>query len=251
MKNLLRKEKLNETQTVNLVLKKIGNQIYTGPFAGLKIPEIVKLDSKLAEVLGLYEYALHPIFSSLVNRSIDDIMVIGGHKGYYPAGLSNLLRPQNMHVFEMDEKFLPLIESWIEPNELKGFQIYGEATFQILENWNHNIDFLLIDCEGAEDFLLQPDVFKWQQNSDILVEVHHFYNHKIMGNLVERFKKSHDLEIIYDDISENDRIQNIIDELGVKGSYRKQPLHRWIFDQHKHKIITAGVFLNMKAKSKS
>lgn len=248
IKKILIKKKISESETVKAVLSKIGNQIYTGPFAGLKIPQLLQSEMKLAEILGLYEYALHDVFSNLVNNKINNIMVIGGHKGYYPAGLSNLLRPQNMHIFEMDQKFIPLIHAWKETNSLQNYEVYGEATSEILSNWDEKIDFLLIDCEGAEDFLLQPDEFVWQQKTEILVETHHFYDNKIMGNLVSRFAGTHHIKIIYDDIFENDKIQNVLDGLGINGSFRGHPTHRWIFGENKNKIITAGLFMHMTPK---
>lgn len=248
LKSIIGKKRVTETETVRLVIEKIGNQIYTGPFAGLKIPLELHDKMKLAEILGLYEYALHDVFSGLVNRDIQNIMVIGGHKGYYPAGLSNLLRPQNMYVFEMDQAFIPLLTSWIRPNNLSEYKVYGEATSEILTNWDKKIDFLLIDCEGAEDFLLQPEKFIWQQNAEILVETHHFYDNKIMGNLVSRFAKTHHIQIIYDDIYENKKIQNVLDGLRINGTFRGHPYHRWIFDENKKKIITAGIFMYMTPK---
>lgn len=240
---------LSENATTISVLGKIGNQIYTGPFAGLIIPNALKPNLKLAEALGLYEYALHDYFSNLVNKKIENIMVIGGHKGYYPAGLSNLLRPNNMYVFEMDQNFQPLIDSWVKVNNLKPYQNFGEASEEILLKWNEKIDFLLIDCEGAEEFLLQPDKFHWQKNTDVLVEIHHFYDNKILGNLISRFKETHHFSIIYDDIYENEKIQNVLDGLGINGTFRKQPLHRWIFDENKNKIITSGIFVYMTVKN--
>ncbi|REC57538.1 hypothetical protein DRF62_00835 [Chryseobacterium piscium] len=239
---------LSENATTITVLEKTGNQIYTGPFAGLVIPDILKPSLKLAEALGLYEYALHRFFSDLINKDIKNIMVIGGHKGYYPAGLSNLLRPENMYVFEMDSNFQPLIDSWVEANNLKPYHTFGEASEEILLRWNNKIDFLLIDCEGAEDFLLQPQKFVWQKNTDILVEIHHFYDNKILGNLISRFKNTHDLSIIYDDISENKKIENVLEGLEIKGTFRGHPKHRWIFDKNRNKIITAGIFLYMSVK---
>lgn len=241
---------LSESGTTAAVLEKTGNQIYTGPFAGLAIPNILKPNLKLAEALGLYEYVLHNFFSNLINKNIENIMVIGGHKGYYPAGLSNLLRPDNMYVFEMDLNYQPLIDSWIEVNNLKPYQTFGEASEEILLNRDKKIDFLLIDCEGAEDFLLQPQKFHWQKDTHILVEIHHFYNNKILGNLVTRFKETHNLTIIYDDISENQKINNVLEGLGIDGTFRGQPNHRWILDENNNKIITAGIFLYMSVKNK-
>ncbi|MCU7617831.1 hypothetical protein NZ698_11530 [Chryseobacterium sp. PBS4-4] len=233
-----------------MVLEKIGNQIYTGPFAGLIIPDILKPILKLSETLGLYESVLHRNFSDLINKNIENIMIIGGYKEYYPAGLSNLLRPKNMYVFEMDKNFQPYIEAWISINDLIPYQTFGEAKEEILLNWENKIDFLLIDCEGAEDFLLQPDKFRWQKETDILVEIHHFYDNKILGNLVSRFSDTHHLTIIYDEIAENEKIQNILDGLGIKGTFRGQPTHRWIFDENKNKIITSGIFVYMSLKDK-
>lgn len=251
IKNKLFPKTLSENETTVSVLAKIGNQIYSGPFAGLLIPDILKPILKLSETLGLYESALHRNFSDLVNKNIENIMVIGGHKGYYPAGLSNLLRPKSMYVFEMDQNFQPYIDAWISTNNLTPYHTFGEATEEILLQWKEKIDFLLIDCEGAEDFLLQPDKYSWQAKTDILVEIHHFYDKKILGNLVDRFKHTHHFSIIYDDIAENEKIQNVLDGLGINGTFRGQPNHRWIFDENRNKIITSGVFVYMSVKDKS
>ena len=250
IKNKLFPKTLSENQTTIAVLEKTGNQIYTGPFAGLVIPDVVRPFMKLAELLGLYESVLHSVFSELINENINDIMIIGGHKGYYPAGLSNLLRPQNMYVFEMDEKFHPMINSWIEANNLSPYHSFGEATENLLKDWESKIDFLLIDCEGAEDFLLQPNKFAWQKETSILVEIHHFYNNKILGNLASRFKNTHHLTIIYDDIYEDEKIKNVLIGLGIRGTYRGHPVHRWIFDERRNKIITSGIFMFMSPKNK-
>lgn len=246
--HFLKPKSLSEEKTVEIIAQKTGKQIYTGPFAGLKIPEVLLPKMKLAEILGLYESCLHHTFSELVNRKIENIMIIGGHKGYYSAGLSNFLRPKKMYVYEMDEVYFPLIETWIEKNNLAPFIMGKEATTEILENFSDKIDFLLIDCEGAEIFLLQPEKFKWQKNSDILVEIHHFYNNKIMGTIIERFRDTHEISVIYDNINEDQKIKNVIKGLGINGSYRSHPYHRWIFDENNHKIITHGIFLYMKRK---
>jgi hypothetical protein len=250
IKNLLKKAlkpNLDEQQTVAAVLKTIGNQIYSGPFAGLKIPNLLLSKLKLAEILGFYEYALHKVFSNLLNQNIENIMVIGGHKGYYPAGLSNLLHPNNLTIFEMDKVFHPMIKSWFTENHLQNYQLLDEATNDILKNWQQPVDFLLIDCEGAEATLLNPKDFIWQKKALILVEIHHFYDNKILGNIIEEFKSTHTFELIYDDIYENEKIENILNGLGLKGSYRSQPWHRWIIE-NETKIITAGGFLYLKPK---
>lgn len=245
---ILNPKTLTEEETVKLISQKIGKQIYTGPFAGLKIPEVLISRLKLAEILGLYESCLHLIFSNLANRNIDNVMIIGGHKGYYPAGLSNFLRPKKMYVYEMDDAYYPLIETWTEINQLSPFIMGKEATEELLEHFPDKIDFLLIDCEGAEVNLLQPNKFKWQQKTDVLVEIHHFYNNKILGDIIERFKDTHEINIIYDDIEEDNKIKKILDGLHIRSNYRGHPLHRWIFDENKRKIITSGVFLYLKKK---
>ena len=243
-----RKKTLSEQETVRQVEKKIGHQIYAGPFAGLKIPDLVSGKLNIYEVLGVYESCIRPFIGDLINQKIKDIMIIGGNRGYYAAGFSYLLKPDNLYVYEMDEKFHPTIRSWVELNDLKDFEIYQKAEEESMKNWDKKLDLVLVDCEGAEFDLLDPEKFSWQKNVHMIVEIHYFYNSKITGAIVERYQKTHHIEMVYDDLSENQLIDNFLQESGIHGFYPKQPWHRWIRKDGK-RILTNGVFMYLKPKA--
>ncbi len=241
------KKLLSEQETVRQVENKIGKQIYAGPFAGLKIPESVSGKLNIYEVLGVYESCIRPFISDLINQSVKDIMIIGGNRGYYAAGFSYLFQPDNLYVYEMDEKFHPLIKSWIEPNNLKDFHIYKKADEESMKSWSQKLDLVLVDCEGAEYDLLDPQKYNWQKEVSMIVEVHYFYNNQILGTLLNRFQKTHHIEIVYDNLDENALIDNFLQQSSIKGFYPKQPWHRWIRKEDK-RILTNGVFLYLKPK---
>jgi len=56
--------------------------------------------------------------------------------------------------------------------------------------------FIIMDCEGAEMELLDPEIAPSSRKTRILVELHDFANRAITPILKSRFEDSHDLEFI-------------------------------------------------------
>jgi hypothetical protein len=224
-----------------------GDKLYFGPFAGLKIPDQVYKKLSVSEKLGMYESCLHPKFSELLNRNIRNIIVVGGNNGYYSAGLSYLFNPDQLTVYETISTLHPYILSWFDANQLPACNISGEATIAEFKKWDDKIDLVFMDCEGYEIHLLNPESFRWQADADVLVELHPFYVENLIGSIVRRFENTHTAEIIYDDFTEDDKIQKILEVLPSKITYNKHPGHRWI-NQNGQKIYTGGIFLFLKRK---
>ncbi|QIL40679.1 hypothetical protein G7074_16245 [Pedobacter sp. HDW13] len=232
-----------KTPTITELIHKVGDQIYYGPFSGLKIPEILFDQLTVSEVLGLYESCLFETWDRVVKKNIDNMMVIGGHTGYYSAALSYLLQLKNNHVFETDTPLHHFITSWFSINKLTPPKLYGSATEDIFENWQEKIDLIICDCEGEEINLLNPDRFPWQKESNIVVEAHPFYKHRVLSEIIARFKKTHEINLIYDDFNEDQKISKILLGLGLqKLKYDEHPTHRWIHQNGK-KTFTSGIFL--------
>ncbi len=224
-----------------------NERVYFGPFSGLKIPENLYSVLSLSEILGLYESCLHPIFEDVLNKNIKNAIIVGGNNGYYTAGLSYLFNPENFYVFEMDERMHFLIESWYKKNDLKKPHILGEANDENFIEFQDGIDLLLIDCEGAEITLLNPDKFKWQKNTNIILELHPFYVNNLINLISKRFSKTHEIKLIYDDFQEDEKIQKILNGLNLNIEYSKHPTHRWIIENN-NKIYTSGIFMYLKCK---
>lgn len=247
--NKILSKRLNEIETLKIVLEKIKFQIYSGPFSGLKIPEQISLKLNLYEILGIYESCIRKPIEKIINSSVKNVMIVGGNRGYYSAGFSYLLDLENMYVFEMDNSFHKDILSWGKINKLNSnITILDEANESNFLSWEKPIDFILMDCEGAENTLLNPQKYTWQKNAIIIVEIHHFYNNAISGNLIKNLKETHEIEMYYDNYDENLFIDNFLDTLKIKGFYPKHPWHRWIKSEKGNRIFTNGVFLFLVPK---
>ncbi|GGG96887.1 hypothetical protein [Pedobacter zeae] len=229
--------------TITELINKVGNQIYYGPFSGLKIPEILFDQLTVPEVLGLYESCLFETWGKIAGKAMENIMIIGGHTGYYSASMSYLLQPKNNYTFETNLSLHHFISAWFSTNDLVSPKLYGAATEVIFKNWEDRIDLIICDCEGEEMNLLNPNQFQWQKATDIVVEIHPFYKEKALGELISRFKQTHQVNIIYDDFDEDTKITKILSGLGLqKLKYDKHPTHRWIHQKGK-KMFTSGIFL--------
>jgi hypothetical protein len=224
-----------------------NGRIYFGPFSGIKIPEELYSILSLSEILGLYESCLHHVFGDLLNKEVKNVVIVGGNNGYYSGGLSYILHPDKLYVYEMDEKMHPQISSWFIKNSLKLPVLLGEANTSNFNNFNEKVDLLLIDCEGAEETLLDPMLFEWQQKSNIIVELHPFYVKNLINIITKRFSLTHEIELIYDDFQEDEKIEKIITGLDLSIEYPKHPRHRWIIEGES-KVYTSGLFMYLKCK---
>lgn len=238
-----------QKSTNQSLLDKIGNRIYFGPFSGLKIPEKTSGILTISEILGLYESCLHSKFGNLLNSDIKNIVLVGGNNGYYSAGISYIFNPDSMKIYETEENFHNIIESWFVENDLSKYSIFGKATIEEFKKNESKIDLLFMDCEGFEIELLNPSTFLWQKDTEILLEIHPFYINNLLVILANRFRMTHDIEIIYDDFNEDNKIDKILNGLNLDMEYNKHPNHRWIIENGK-KVYTSGVFMVLTKKIK-
>jgi hypothetical protein len=242
-----KKQKATKIATKNSLLEKIGNRIYFGPFSGIKIPKESYDFLTISEILGLYESCLHSKFDNLLNQDINNAILVGGNNGYYAAGMSYLLNPQIINVYESEHKFHPIISSWFSGNKLSNINIYGKATIEEFEKIKAKIDFLFMDCEGYEIELLNPEVFLWQQKTEILLELHPFYVDNLIAIITSRFRKTHKIEIIYDDFNEDIKIDKILKGLDLDINFSRHPSHRWI-EENLKTVYTSGIFMYLAQK---
>ncbi|PWS31679.1 hypothetical protein [Pedobacter paludis] len=234
---------LSTKNTTEHLLKKTGGQIYYGPFSGLNIPDKLISELSVSEILGLYESCLFPVWEALLSKQVNNIMMIGGGHGYYSATLSYLFQPNETYIFEANMAYHEMIIEWCKYNKINTPNLFPLATQEILATWEKPVELLICDCEGGESYLLNPLVYTWQLNCDIVVEVHPFIVDNLVSDIIKKFKKSHRIKIIYDDFNEDDKIAKILNGFSLqKLQYDKHPNHRWILKDGA-KVFTSGLFL--------
>jgi hypothetical protein len=237
---------------ISKVREKTGSQVYYGPFATLNIPEKLVGYLTIGEMLGTYESCLHETFNKIISMQPQHLMIVGSNHGYYTAGLSYTIQPKSIIAYEMDSHLAEISNEWWRVNQLSPVTIKGEATEAEFRSMDGEVDFLLCDCEGAEDHLLDPTTFSWQKKSIILVELHDFYKPGITQRLIQKFKITHTTEILMDDFYEDDLNEKILGAVDinyrvVKYKIKRFPHHRWIMKNGK-KVFAFGRFLALWPK---
>ena len=179
-------EKLNSDRTVK-----------NGPFKGLKYPRVASLGSTIyPKLLGSYEQELHEVVSQLIEQPYHAIVDIGCAEGYYAVGLGLHCSQATIYAFDIDQEAQ---DSCCELAELNGVTVQaggfcdGEKLLS-LDLGERSLIFA--DCESYEKDLFTSEVVKGLRKHDLLIELHDYLSLGIRPELMERFEKTHQCELI-------------------------------------------------------
>jgi hypothetical protein len=178
-----------------------GRIIQNGPFKGMKLPDQSSWGdgADVAKLLGFYEAELHMIFYDLLERNYDSCINIGCAEGYYAVGCALLSKTAQIFAFDTSLDAQKLCRICAEENNVfDRVQIGGSvdpSTLQsLLSKWKKPL--LIVDCEGCESHLMQPDLVPALKNTAFIVECHNFIHPNITRILVERFSETHKIRRI-------------------------------------------------------
>ena len=148
----------------------------------------------IAKFIGTYERELVPIFNKMVNQSFDTVVDIGAAEGYYAIGMALKSENSVIHAFESLENGRNMMKVLAEKNQvIDRFNIYGTCHPSELEKLldSNKKTFILMDIEGAEEELLQPEQMADLKKCTILYEAHECYNKGVGNRINEKFKRTH------------------------------------------------------------
>jgi hypothetical protein len=229
---------------LNFLLNKSGSMVYSGPFATMPIPSDLLSSHEKYYVLGSYERCLHQSIYELITTRPKYGIVVGAHKGYYSVGLLYTIRDCKITAFESSETLHLFIERWAKFSKvLDRLEIRSTANIETLQNLKEAPDFVIIDCEGAEDFILSPNDLPWLTTACVICELHDFYVHGLLGDLVSRFSPTHRIKII-DSYSVPHKEYPILARLSEPDALECVREDRWILStkNKNSKIWTTGRF---------
>jgi hypothetical protein len=205
---LIREELKNDfkySNSLSLISQEVARTVYSrtdgfifyGPFTNLKLLPESNLSLRSSIMIGSYEEELHEILYKICINRPSKVIDIGSEEGYYLVGLAVANPGLKLVGFEKDNT------SRNSSIELAKFNnVSNQITFNgncDLKNLNEVIvanSFILCDIEGGEIDLIDPTHCAELVNCDLLIELHDFYNNNIITTLVERFNKTHKIEII-------------------------------------------------------
>lgn len=170
-----------------------------GPFRGMKYPAARAIGSALfAKLLGSYERELHPIIERCIAEDYTHVVDIGCAEGFYAVGLALRMPKARVWAFDIEPEALRLCRAMGELNGVADRITFGGAcgASDLLALPLGRKALVISDCEGFEMKLFTDDVCRRLASHDFLIESHDYKVPATARCLLERFARSHDVEII-------------------------------------------------------
>ncbi len=185
-----------ERRLRRLVSENYGFVIPQGPFEGMKYQSCQR-EFSAAKRLGFYEAELHRYVDQIVARGYRRIVNIGCSFGYYAVGLAMRMEDCEVHAFDIDARARQRCRQLAEENGVAGRVIIGERfDAEMFDRFTDQPTLILCDIEGAETELLDPQRTQALHRFDIVVELHDVFDPAISVDLPNRFRSTHDVELV-------------------------------------------------------
>jgi hypothetical protein len=171
-------------------------RVLRGPLRGIPFGVDGAGQNYYAKLLGTYERELHPWIRRL--SGFDQLVNVGAADGYYAIGLTLALNIPDAIAFEMDPVRQALL---IRNRDAAGLgerlRVRGECDVQTLASTLATRSLVVMDVEGAERELLDPERVPQLRHATILVEVHDFVSAEIAPLLQERTRQTHKCDQVW------------------------------------------------------
>jgi hypothetical protein len=181
----------------NRIIAIRGAVVQGGPFKGMRYISTADDGCLVPKLLGCYEEELTPTIEEFISKGYTRVVDVGCASGYFLVGLAFRQPGADAFGFDTDEGARARCAENIALNKLeKRITLGGFCTPENLDKLIQGRTLLIIDCEGGEFDVLNPQACPSLSRCDMIVELHDFINNKITGTLRDRFRDSHSIEII-------------------------------------------------------
>jgi len=177
--------------------------VLAGPFQGMKYGSTQAFCSALhPKLLGAYENEIAGLVSTAIRANYDTLVDVGAADGYYAVGFA--LKSPNIRViaFEQDPRAQAEFAKLAAANGISGgLDVRGKCEPADLLAINAAPGLMIVDCEGYEDPLLNPEVIRHFKDWDFIIETHDGFSPGITDRLEQRFTTTHEtrrVEVIHD-----------------------------------------------------
>ncbi|WP_091741643.1 50S ribosomal protein L11 methyltransferase [Phenylobacterium immobile] len=171
-----------------------GARIWSGPFAGMDYVSEATEGALIPRLIGTYESELHPHIAAFAAQGVDCVIDVGCAEGYYAVGLARMMPAAQIYAYDIDPKARVACEGLAAKNDVSArVHVGGEFAPDGFEAFAGRSVLVMVDAEGAEDVILQPDLSPALAGMRIIVETHDLYNAGVMDRLIQRFAATHDI----------------------------------------------------------
>jgi len=215
--------------------------ILQGPFAGIRYPNLDITEAAVVpKIVGFYESQLHPFIKKIIETGYSDIINIGSAEGYYAIGFAKRMPQATIHCFEINTKDIEFCKLMAKANHVSNITYNNFCSSNTLLNFLPTGKMLVFcDCEGYELELFTPQVVGKLKNADFLIELHDISNSKISTILINRFRKTHYIEVVNNRNADLKKFFAMLNQLSKdeksfalsehRGGYKKNCFMEWVF----------------------
>ena len=178
----------------NTFIKEQGARIWSGPFAGMDYVSQATEGSLIARLLGTYESELHPYLTAIVAAGLDCVIDVGCAEGYYAVGMARLAPEVTVYAYDIEEQARIACADRAERNGVADRVIVGgEFAPDGFEAFAGRRALVMVDAEGAEVDILQPELSPSLARMTVIVETHDLIRPNTLATLVGRFAPTHQI----------------------------------------------------------
>lgn len=174
----------------DLIVKESKNKVISGPLAGMiwGLPQNFWGYDIGTQLLGTYEEEIHEFIYEAIRNKPKVFVNLGCADGYYLIGIARLLPGvRSIGVDIENNALIAANENAIINNVL--VETYLEVPKNLPES-----GLWIVDVEGAELHLLDPENNPELLSSFIIVETHPQEIPNVEEVLIERFEKTHEIQ---------------------------------------------------------
>jgi hypothetical protein len=177
----------------------LHDKVYGGPFKDMSLTNAAITGSgcQAPVLLGCYEHELHPVFEKIIATNYTRILNIGCSVGYYAVGLARRMPTTIVEAFDILPEAQKNCAELAQLNHMQDrIRISGQFNGEDFARYTEGKTLVLMDIEGAETTLLDPERFPALKKMDVVVELHDLNDPTISQKVTSRFTSSHDVQII-------------------------------------------------------
>lgn len=179
-----------------LVYDRTQGHVYQGPFKGMKILHKFSWgDGDCAsKLLGLYESELFDNIETVIAQEPDTVINIGCAEGYYGIGLAMRSNVKTVLV-DINETAINIARENAQVNKVNKILFSTDCTIENYRSFlqTPNKPFIFMDCEGAEEDILDLEKIPELAKTTVMVESHDCNRPGLTNKLIDRFSATHDI----------------------------------------------------------
>ena len=206
-------ERTSQEIALRRIVDEFGGIVHAGPFAGMHSLTTLDDGCILPKLLGCYEEELQVWIELLVDRRPSIVVDVGCASGWYTTGLAYRLPDAQVFGYDLevgsrrgDGHFgqdagaldraaqLARLNGVGDRVTLRNERLTPDSLGDLVESGR---TLIVVDIEGSELELLDPEQDGRLLDADLLVEFHDHFDPNISSTIVERFAATHDIHRVH------------------------------------------------------